>query len=270
MRRTFFALVVGVVMLTIASGASAGKPAPPTTVQAVPCTDPRGCPNLRVDGGGAGLGQHVVVEETYAATDCAVVEGSTETGTRRLLRFTYTTPNLGPGDLIVGAPADHPEWFEFHPCHGHHHFKEYADYRLWTPAGYAAWQALRAANPGALPGDLLARNPAVAEQMVVGEKQGFCDSDVIPATSSPDYEGPPPGPNNYSSCRSNQGISVGWADSYFFVALDGQWMDVTDVAPGDYVLEAEVNPERFFVETNYRDNASAVPVVVPRHPGKKG
>jgi len=233
----------------------------------VPCTDPAGCPNLVVDSGGAGLRQHVVVEETYEATDCAVVEGSTEAGTRRLLRFTYTTPNLGPGDLIVGAPADHPDWFEFHPCHGHFHFREYADYRLWTPAGYQAWQALRASNPDALSRDLLEQNPIVAGQMVVGEKQGFCVIDVIPATSSPDYEGPPPGPGKYFSCGSNQGISVGWADSYFFAQLDGQWIDVTDVARGNYILEAEVNPERLFTEANYRDNASAVPVRVSRHPG---
>jgi len=218
----------------------------------VPCTDPAGCPNLVVDSGGAGLRQHVVVEETYEA-----------------LRFTYTTPNLGPGDLIVGAPADHPDWFEFHPCHGHFHFREYADYRLWTPAGYQAWQALRAANPDALSGDLLEQNPSVARQMVVGEKQGFCVIDVIPATSSPDYEGPPPGPGKYFSCRSNQGISVGWADSYFFAQLDGQWIDVTDVARGDYILEAEVNPERLFAEANYGDNASAVPVRISGHPGKK-
>jgi hypothetical protein len=235
----------------------------------VPCADPAGCPNLVVDSGGAGLRQHVVVEETYDETDCAVVEGSTEAGTRRLLRFTYTTPNLGPGDLIVGAPADHLEWFEFHPCHGHYHFREYADYRLWTPAGYQAWQALRAENPDALSRDLLKQNPAVAREIVVGEKQGFCVIDVIPATSSPDYEGPPPGPGKYFSCRSNQGISVGWADSYFFTQLDGQWIDVTDVAGGDYILEAEVNPERLFTEANYRDNSSAVPVRVSGHPGKK-
>lgn len=148
--------------------------------------------------------------------------------------------------------------------------KEYADYRLWTPSGYQAWQALRARNPDALPRDLLQKNAKIASQMVEGAKLGFCVIDIIPATSSPDYVGPAPGPAKYSSCRSNQGISVGWADSYFFTQLDGQWIDVTDVAPGDYILEAEVNPERLFTETSYRDNASAVPVVVPTHPGKNG
>jgi hypothetical protein len=264
MRRVVVALLAMVTVLVVSGPSGAAR----IEITPVPCTDPAGCPNLVVDSGGAGLRQHVVVEETYSETDCAVVEGSTEAGTRRLLRFTYTTPNLGPGDLIVGAPADHLEWFEFHPCHGHFHFREYADYRLWTPEGYEAWQALRAQNPDALSRDLLKKNRAIASQMVVGEKQGFCVIDVIPATSSPDYVGPAPGPGTYFSCRSNQGISVGWADSYFFAQLDGQWIDVTDVAPGEYVLEAEVNPERLFVETNYRDNASAVPVTVSDHPGK--
>ena len=265
MRRVVVVFVAVLTVLVVSGPDSATQ----TKIAQVPCSDPAGCPNLVVDSGGAGLGQHVVVEETYSETDCAVVEGSTEAGTRRLLRFTYTTPNLGPGDLIVGAPADHPEWFEFHPCHGHSHFRAYADYRLWTPEGYKAWQALRAENPDALARDLLKKNRALASQMLVSEKQGFCVIDVIPATSSPDYLGPAPGPGKYFSCQSNQGISVGWADSYFFSQLDGQWIDVTDVAPGEYVLEAEVNPERLFAEANYRDNASAVRVTVAGHPGKR-
>lgn len=254
---------------TIPGGAGAAKPPSTSEVQPVPCTDARGCPNLKVDGGPAGLGQYVVVEETYSETDCPVVEGTTQAGTRRLLRFTYTTPNYGPGDLIIGSPADHPEWFELAACHRHFHFKEYADYRLWTPFGFSLWQALRAANPNVVPRDLLARHPEVAQFMVAGAKLGFCVIDIIPAPSSSDYDGPPPGSLTYDSCRTNQGITVGWADSYFFAQLDGQWIDVTDVAVGDYVLEAEVNPERLFTETSYLDNASAVPVIVPRHPGKK-
>lgn len=212
----------------------------------------------------------MLVEETYSASDCAVVEGTTQPGERRLLRFTYTTPNLGPGDLIIGAPADHPEWFEFGICHDHMHFREYADYRLWTTRGYEEWQALRANNPDALSTDLLKRIRNLDEKMVAGAKLGFCVIDIIPATSSPDYSGPPPGPAKYFSCRSNQGISVGWADSYFFVQLDGQWIDVTGVDAGNYVLEAEVNPERLFTEVSYSNNAAAVEVSIPNRTGKTG
>ncbi|MCA9697946.1 MAG: hypothetical protein KC431_10515, partial [Myxococcales bacterium] len=38
----------------------------------------------------------------------------------------------------------------------------------------------------------------------------------------------------------NQGLSLGWSDTYG-AALDCQWIDVTDVAPGDYTLRMEVN-----------------------------
>ena len=36
---------------------------------------------------------------------------------------------------------------------------------------------------------------------------------------------------------------------YFF-----QWIDVTDVSSGSYVLQVEVNPERAVEEKNYKNN----------------
>jgi hypothetical protein len=229
---------------------------------AVPCRDPRGCPDLLIDG--RKLKQWHVDEQEFAETDCVVVEGATKTGQRQLLRFTYTTPNHGDGDLIIGARDDHPDWFEEGGCHNHPHFREYADYRLWTPEGYAAWQALRAQHPDALPQQLLEGAPHLAEQLVVGRKLGYCVIDIVPAPVPGRIQ---PGPPRYDSCRSNQGISVGWADEYHFL-LDGQWIDVTDVAPGRYVLEVEVNAERFFAEKDYANNTAAVEVQVPGRPGR--
>jgi lysyl oxidase-like protein 2/3/4 len=60
----------------------------------------------------------------------------------------------------------------------------------------------------------------------------------------------------------NQGISVGWADEYVF-QLDGQWIDITDVASGSYVLEVETNPTWAIQEKNYLDNSYAVSVTIP-------
>ena len=215
----------------------------------VPCSDPRGCPDLVVD---PKTMNPFPETTTFTDTDCAVVEGQVTAGTRKLLRFTSTTPNFGKGDLIVGAPSDHPEWFVWAPCHGHYHFREYADYRLWTPSGYKAWQKLRRANLDALASDLLAANPSIAAQMVEGHKQGFCVIDLVEYPRRSDS-------GKYYDCGSNQGISVGWADEYGSY-LEGQWIDVTDLPLGPYVLEDEVNAERLFDESSFRNNSAAVKV----------
>lgn len=214
----------------------------------VPCSDPRGCPDL-----------HAVVPNkdmqtglfTFAPTDCTVQEGEVQAGTRKLLRFTSQTSNTGPGSLIIGNPGDHPEWFTFAPCHGHYHFVDYAAYRFWTQAGYATWKALRLASPNATPGEVLAAHPELTGQFVAGHKQGFCIIDVTRAGGPADQY-----PNArggffpiFNSC-GDQGLSVGWADEYWW-GLDGQWIDITDLPTGTYMLEVEVNPSRLFIETDY-------------------
>ena len=67
---------------------------------------------------------------------------------RELIQFSTQTNNIGPGALVIGNPLDHPECFDLVTCHGHPHIQDYADYRLWTEAGYERWRALRAAHPG--------------------------------------------------------------------------------------------------------------------------
>jgi hypothetical protein len=227
----------------------------------VPCSDPRGCPDLVVDGDV--LAQSWFIRNfRFSESDCTVIEGEVQAGKRRLLRFTSTTPNLGPGALIIGNPLDHPEWFDLTTCHRHQHFKEYADYRLWTPQAYQTWQALRAASPRLCARDVLAAHPELASQMVGGHKQGWCVVDIY-------LYGPPlctatPDPSTYFDC-AYQGLSVCWADEYWW-SLDGQWVDTTGLAAGDYVLEEEVNAEHFFEEANYSNNSSAVPVTIKAHP----
>lgn len=231
---------------------------------AIPCSDPRGCPDLLMDEVQMLAGSNTL--EPWFEEDCAVQEGATEAGLRQLLRFTFTTPNLGLGDLIVGGPDQFPELFEYHPCHDHFHFKEYADYRLWVPEKHAEWEAFRAANPDMTASEALAANPDLAAGLVKGEKRGFCVIDIAPAGPNtrhapvvPDADG------KYVDCNTSQGISVGWADTYD-PTLDGQWIDVTDVAPGAYILEAEVNAERVYEEMDYSNNRGFVPTVVAPGP----
>lgn len=114
---------------------------------------------------------------------------------------------------------------------------------------------MRAANPQQTAAQVLAEHPELQAGFVAGNKQGFCVIDLVPLTPLPIQDA------KYRSCGSNQGISVGWADEYKWT-LDGQWVVVDDVPPGSYVLEAEVNAERLYVETNYANNMAAAPVAL--------
>ena len=233
-----------------------------------PCATPIGpkLPDLIVHKDKLEAQWHIEQSE-FPAGSCTVLEGCISgTGKRRLLRFTSNTPNVGDADLFIGNPSDClGNLFRFSECHQHLHFSEYADYRLWTPGGYQAWIAQRDPNKATNEG----KNAKLLERLrrsgdlVVGRKQGFCVIDVVPYPEG--VKNPPP--PKYFSCSSNQGISVGYADEYHFT-LGCQFIDVTDVAPGDYILEVEVNPERLFPESNYTNNSAAILVKITKGPGR--
>ena len=226
---------------------------------AVPCTDARGCPDLVPV-----TTRHrafFIVDRTFLRSDCAVQEGMTQEGERRLLRFAVEAANVGDGDLIVGVPEDHPDLFQWSPCHGHYHVAGFADYRLWTPEVYGLWQNLRAGNPD-VPASVLMASAGIAPPASEG-KRAFCIEDSI---RLPGNLAGPGGPTY--SC-GDQGISAGWSDIYGN-ALDGQWIDVTGLPSGRYVLELELNPERAFEESSFANNAAAISVTIPDHPGGVG
>jgi hypothetical protein len=59
----------------------------------------------------------------------------------------------------------------------------------------------------------------------------------------------------------NQGIGVGWVDTYVR-RLPGQWIDITDVPDGDYILDVETNPDHSFQEARYDNNSASKPVTL--------
>lgn len=172
-----------------------------------------------------------IERETFPADSCAIEEGCVAAaGERRLLRFSTTTPNVGELDLVLGDPAL-ADGFEYAPCHGHYHFEGYARYELVDAAG-----------------------AIVAE----GHKQAFCLLDSEPVG----LPGAAPSPRYHCGF---QGLSRGWADTYG-ASLDCQWVDVTDVADGAYLLRISVNPERILPESDYDNNVVEVPVTVTDAP----
>lgn len=233
----------------------------------IPCSDNKGCPDTVVEPGV--MAYRLVLDERIIYPDeCKAQEGEGQPGERRLLRFNFYSLNLGPGDLIVGGPSQHPEWFTYAPCHGHFHFNDYADYRLWTPGGYEQYLSLRAANPEILSRDLLEQNPSLAAQMIGGHKQGFCVEDSLPCDFFDGLLEIPiaicPRPRNnprYTDCAGDQGITVGWGDLYG-IDTDGQWVSAPN-AGGVYVLEAEINAGHFYEEANYANNSTAICVNIP-------
>ncbi len=164
--------------------------------------------------------------ETFAPTSCALVEGCVAgPGDRRLLRFSTETPNIGAVDMVLGDPSTQPG-FESSTCHGHYHFEGYAEYQLLDKTGAVA---------------------------ATGHKQAFCllDLQSLPGTTT--------GPRFHCGF---QGISAGWSDVYGS-GLDCQWVDITGVAPGSYLLRITVNGARTLPESNYDNNTIQVPVTIP-------
>jgi Lysyl oxidase len=154
----------------------------------------------------------------FSAGSCAVAEGCVVPGMRKLLRFDFLCWNAGDADLSIGSPAAHPEWYEFSPCHGHYHLKDFNGYKLFDCSG----------------------------REVTGNKQAFCMIDIERLSGGPASP-------QFQDCNNDQGISAGWADVYHR-GLDCQWIDVTGLPDGDYVLEARTNRTGLLGEDWYGDN----------------
>jgi len=183
-------------------------------------------PDLTIDA--ARLESSAVVKtHVFKPTDCALVEKCVDApGKRKLLRFDVATPNIGAADLVLGDPTQSP-LFVYSPCHRHYHFNGYALYELYDDTG---------------------------AKILTGRKQAFCLEDF--SRYSPNA-----GPAKFTC--SFQGISVGWQDVYGSY-LDCQWLDITDVRPGNYVLQVTINADGILAESDYSNNIATVPVTISK------
>jgi hypothetical protein len=184
--------------------------------------EPEALPDLIIDG--AYLTATIEQDIVDASADlCLFNEGCvTGDGPRRVVRFGTRSANVGTADVVVGAPlADNPLW-EFDACHEHFHFE-----------GYARYDLIDAATGAVLP---------------IGNKNGFCLQDLDVWTSSAQCD-------RYNC--DYQGISVGCADVYT-PDLDCQWIDITDVAPGNYELVVTVNTDGSIRELSTLNNTASV------------
>jgi hypothetical protein len=163
------------------------------------------------------------------------------------LRFGTTIGNQGPGPMQIRAHnqggVSHayqeilaPDGqvlmtkdvgvFEYHPTHHHFHVDNVATYEL---------------RAGSLQGPLAG----------TGKKISACIQDDVPFGSGNAWRG-------YQTCTPTlQGISVGWADVYGAQVPD-QFLNVTNLAPGDYYLITRFDPTQKFLDANRSNDVAWV------------
>lgn len=248
-------LAAGFLLLVapLVSSGAALVPLPPELGQPMspaPCMDL--CPDMTVE---AGALNPYFTNVNYSATSCEVQEGMTPPGPQKIVRFTSALANHGFGDLLVGNPSGNPENFYYSACHRHWHTRDYADYRVWEPADYQAYKDLRLTHPF-FPADQLIGMLPADQQPIKGMKAGWCVMDVRPSASTL------PGGNIINNLITtgakyncgNMGVSAGYADVYGS-GISGQWVVITGVPAGSYLLEVEVNANHHYQELNYWNNS---------------
>jgi hypothetical protein len=95
-------------------------------------------------------------------------------------------------------------------------------------------------------------------------KHGFCFFDNYNLATNTTTTSPPPGNYQYD-CDADgdevlMGMSPGWGDLYSASIGNGQYIDVTDLPTGNYVLEATADKPNWFQEQNETNNTVSVQV----------
>ncbi|XP_077451064.1 lysyl oxidase homolog 1 [Stigmatopora argus] len=154
--------------------------------------------------------------EEKCLSSSAYAPETTDYDVRVLLRFPQRVKNKGTADFMPNRP--HHTW-EWHSCHQHYHsMDEFSHY------------------------DLL--EVSTGRKVAEGHKASFCLEDT-----TCDF-----GHLKRYACTSHtQGLSPGCYDTYN-ADIDCQWIDITDIKPGNYILKLTVNPKFLVMESDFTNN----------------
>jgi hypothetical protein len=166
----------------------------------------------------------------YAADDHDVLDGCIAPGgPYKLLRFDFKSQNEGTADVVMAPvpPAGQSnDTYVWATSHGHHHIPNFNFYDLLDP--------LTRAN----------RAP--------GLKQAFCLMDV--------EKQDPNAPAAKFNCTT-QGVTKGWADVYG-AGLACQYINITGIPDGTYVLAARTNASKIVPEADQYDNGKTTRLTI--------
>ena len=177
---------------------------------------------------------------------------------RVLYRFDGALPNIGAGPLEI-RDVTHPDasqdiYQRVHDSNGSVTEQLIATFADVAPPpcchlqfrGIAQYNLRTVAAGGGL-GPVVATNDKTSMAVVDGTSY---DLSLAGAPASPVYN---------SVSAPILGISVGWGDLYRR-NLPGQWIDVTDVASGQYWFEVTVDPYNRIEESNDANNTTRIMV----------
>lgn len=133
--------------------------------------------------------------------------------------------------------------FEFEEDHNHVHFEGFSLYEVWS----------------------LGSGGEMLEVVASSGKVSYCVRDNDPfqpeegsqLASQPEVENIPEKPRYLSCGYRLQGLSPGWIDTYKH-NTPGQYVDISGLPDGDYLLVSTVDPDDLLLETDETNNAAAL------------
>jgi hypothetical protein len=246
---------------------------PRARTREIPTVDPRrlvAAVLVLLIGVGAVASRHPVAAATDRLPDLKVAPMTdfriTNENGRRLLRFTAMMVNVGQGHFELRGRRDSTadptmsiNQVIYDSAGGSRQIATGAEGR-YSGDGHDHWHVQQMMSYGLWPA-------AGSGTFVRGSKVGFCFLDTDPWNLGL------PGARQYSYYRGSWcgtqatltnrvGISLGWGDKYRW-SIAYQWIDITGLAAGEYLVRSVVDEPNHFLETSNGNNCAWSRIRIP-------